>query len=372
MAMLSGDSPSWMPVCVHIANANNLPGYLPCALLTEPIDRLRISEFVGGDILYEVFSVKRRLPDGYSINTEGDDKNRRSTLSIPAGSLSEEVRVRYLDSPDFGDMPQGHAKPGPIVNTVHSKFFVGGADDYRLLRDYFGAMTFEAGSSAVGREIERVGEKGTVILGGGQSSPLYSLISSYAGLEQVTFDLFDAPDEVISTMRIMQAAGCRWYEAAAQTPCEVIRCTEDLDTNLVSPDMFREYAVPALKEYAEICHSHGKLFAIHMCGSIRDFLPHLADVDADAIHCLTTPDAMGNTSVPEAREALDGRTAAMFRVPAEALLCDDKGILDTFLGSLFEGIGDWRNAMVIIPCGRANPKVIRHVIKSVHERGRWG
>jgi len=372
MAMLSGDSPSWMPACVHITNANNLPGYLPCDLLTDPLDRLQISEFVGGDILYEVFCVKRNLPDAYSFNTKGDVNIRRSTLSTPAGVLSEEVRISHVDSPDCEDMPCGHVKPGPIVNTVHSKFLVGGPEDYRMLRDYFGAMTFEADSSAAAREIERVGEKGIAILGGGPGSPLYSLISSYAGLEQVTFDLLDAPDEVISAMRVMQAAGCRWYQAAAQTPVEIIRCTEDLDTNLISPAMFREYAVPALKEYAEICHSHGKLFVIHMCGPIRDFLPHLAAVGADAIHCLTTPDAMGNTSVSEAHKALAGRTAAMFRVPADALLRKNTGVLDAFIDGLVEGIGDWKNVMVIIPCGRADPRVIRYVIERVHERGRWG
>lgn len=372
MAVLSGDSPSWMPACVHIANTNNLPGHLPCELITEPLDRLQISEFVGGDIVYEVSGVKRKLPNAYSIETEDYDSTRYSTLSTPADSLSEDVRICYVESPDFGDLPQAHAKPGPIVNTVHSNFFVRKPEDYRILRDYFDAMTFEADPSAVSREIARVGEKGIVVLGGGPSSPLYSLVSSYAGLEQVTFDLFDATDEVASTMRTMQNAGCRWYEAAVKTPCEVIRCTEDLDTNLVSPEWFGEYSVPALKEYAEICHSHGKLFVIHMCGPIRDFFPHLAEVGADAIHCLTTPDAMGNTSVSDAREALSGRTAAMFRVPAEALLRGNKGILDKFIDRLLEGIGDWRNVMVIIPCGRANPGVIRHVIEHVHKQGRWG
>jgi uroporphyrinogen-III decarboxylase len=172
-------------------------------------------------------------------------------------------------------------------------------------------------------------------------------------------------------MHAMRKSACRWYEAAAQTPCEVIRCTEDLDTKLVSPDMFEEYAVPALKEYAEICHSHGKLFVIHMCGPIRDFLPHLTEVGVDAIHCLTTPDAFGNTSVTEARQILADHAAPMFRVPAAALLHGDTGALDTFVDGLLEGIGDWRNAMIIIPCGRAHPNAVRHVIERVHERGRW-
>ena len=51
MAVLSRGDPEWIPVCMHIANANNLPGHLPKALLDDPLDRLEICEFIGGDIL---------------------------------------------------------------------------------------------------------------------------------------------------------------------------------------------------------------------------------------------------------------------------------------------------------------------------------
>lgn len=371
MAVLSGGSPAWMPACVHITNANNLPGSLPEALLEEPLDWLRITEFLGGDILYEVQGVLQRLPDGYGIQCETLDNTRSGALMTPERSLTEEVLISRVESPRYDNLPQGHVMPGPVVNTVHRSFFVKDTEDYRVLADYHAAMRFEGDSGAVAQEIGRVGERGIVILGGGPSSPLYSLVAFNAGLERVTYDLFDARDEVISAMQAMQESACRWYEAAAQTPSEVIRCTEDLDTKLVSPDMFGEYAVPALKEYAEICHSHGKLFAIHMCGPIRDFLPHLTEVGVDAIHCLTTPDALGNTSVTEARQALAGRVASMFRVPAGALLSGNTAALDTFVDVLLGSIGNWRNAMVIIPCGRAHPNAIRHVIERVHERGRW-
>lgn len=368
MAVLSGGSPAWVPVCVHITDANNLPGSLPEELLAEPLDWLRITEFLGGDILYEVQGVHQRLPDGYDIQFETLANTRSGTLITPDRSLTEELLISRVESPRYDNLPQGHVMPGPIVNTVHKSFFVKDTEDYHVLADYHAAMRFEGDSDLIAQEVERVGEKGIVILGGGPSSPLYSLVAGFAGLERATYDLFDTSDAIVSAMRAMRESACRWYETAAQTPCEVIRCTEDLDTKLVSPDMFKEYAVPALREYAEICHSQGKLFVIHMCGPIREFLPYLTEIGVDSIHCLTTPDAFGNTSVREARRILSGRTAPMFRIPAEALLHGDTVVLDTFIDGLLEEIGDWRNVMVIIPCGRANPNVIRHVIKRMHER----
>lgn len=78
MTVLSGEGSEWIPACVHIANANNLPGFLPGKLLSEPLDRLAVSEFVGGDILYEIRGVTAEFPVGFtreSRNTENGSKS---------------------------------------------------------------------------------------------------------------------------------------------------------------------------------------------------------------------------------------------------------------------------------------------------------
>lgn len=85
LKVLAGGNPEWMPACVHIANANNLPGYLPEHLLSEPLDRLAISEFVGGDILYETYAVRCILSEDVKDEsvTEGN-----STRRIPPSAPS--------------------------------------------------------------------------------------------------------------------------------------------------------------------------------------------------------------------------------------------------------------------------------------------
>lgn len=370
MAVLSGREASWMPACVHIANANNLPGFLPEKLLEEPLDRLRISEFAGGDILHEVYGVRKRLADGFGIKSETHGDKRRTMLTTPAGSLTEEMLFSDVASPPYKDLPPGHVLPGPVVNSVHTKYFVDAPRDYGVLRNYHDAMTFDADHDLIVDEIERVGNKGIVILGGGPSSPLYSLVSEYAGIKRLTYDLFDASDEMESAMRAMKEAACRWYEVAAATPCDVIRCTEDLDTKLISPKLFQQYAVPALREYARICHAHGKLFVIHMCGHIREFLADVRDIGIDAIHCLTTPPT-GNTTLSEARRILAGHVAAMIRIDPELLLRGNRKQIDAFVACICEEIEAWHNVLVIIPCGRAPLWSIRRVIDQVHKKGKW-
>jgi uroporphyrinogen-III decarboxylase len=295
---------------------------------------------------------------------------RESTLITPEGCLTQRILFSHSPSPSYDDIRPDYVIPGPITTSVHTKHWVGSSEDYRILRAYFEAQTFEANQEYIAGEMGRVGDKGILILGGGPSSPLYSLVESYAGIERLTYDLCDSPAEVESAMDALKEAACRWYEVAATTPCDVIRCTEDLDTKLISPDLFRRHAVPALREYARICHAHDKLFVVHMCGHIRKLLADVQHAGADAIHCLTLPPT-GNTSLSEARTVLAGHTAAMLRVDPDLLLHGGGQQIDMSIGSICEGVGDWHNVLMIIPCGRAPLGNIRRVIDQVRERGKW-
>ncbi len=367
MAVLSGESPAWMPVCVHIANSNNLPGHLPQELVEEPLDRLQISEFVGGDILYEISAISAKASQVVKTRTEICGDTRVTTLTTPKGSLTQEVVKAEIPTPVYDPLPEGHVLPGPIVNSVHTAFFIKGLSDYRILKSYHETLAYECENDLIIREQKRVGEKGLCVLGGGPSSPLYALAASDAGIERLSYDLLDAPDEVESTMCAMTESRCRWYRTAAASPCEAIRCTEDLDSKLVSPDWFRRYAVPALTEYVRICHAAGKKFIIHMCGPIRDFLDDIKSTGADAIHCLSSP-PLGNTSIKEARQIMSGHMAAMLRIDANLMLHGEIDEIDSAVADICNELGDWRNALIIIPCGRAPLGNIRRVITQVHER----
>lgn len=361
MAVLSGETPEWMPVCMHIANANNLPGHLPQTLLEEPLDRLQISEFVGGDILYETSAIRAKASESVKTTTEIRGDTRVTTLTTTKGFLTQEVMNAGIPTPVYDPLPEGHVLPGPITNSVHKAFFIKQLSDYRILKRYYETLTYECDNNLIVREQERVAEKGLCVLGGGPSSPLYALVASHAGIERLSYDLLDDPEEVESAMQVMTETACRWYRTAAASSCEVIRCTEDLDTKLVSPDWFRRYAVPALTEYARICHAAEKKFVIHMCGPIKDFLPDIKSTGADAIHCLTAP-PMGNTTIQEARRTLQGHMSAMLRVDANLLLHGSIEEIDCAVANMCNELGDWNNVLAIIPCGRAPLVNIRRVI----------
>lgn len=366
---LSGGNPEWIPACVH-TGANNLPGFLPSHLLSEPLDRLAISEFVGGDILYEISTTRCILGTGVKGERITEGNTARRTITTPSGTLTQVTQFCKNPTPQYNDLPQGYALPGPVVTSAQTEHYLKSPEDYRILRSYFEAQTFAADHARVARDLERVQDKGILIEGGGPASPLYALIQSYAGIERFTFDLCDAPAEVERTMSVMVETACRWYAEAAKTKCDAIRCTEDLDTKLISPAMFRQYAVPALKEYARICHEHGKLFVLHMCGHIRDLLTDIRATTVDALHCLTPPPT-GNTPISFAKEVLQPHTAAMVRFDPHVLLNGNEEDINKAVSGILREANGWRGFLVIIPCGRASLWNIRQALEQIRQQGKW-
>ncbi len=370
LRVISGGEPEWLPACVHITNDNNLPQSLPETLLRGPRDYLAISEFVGGDLLHEASGVRGKLGAGFTMRETREGDSRITTISTPLGELEQHVLVAQATPSDGGPLDPGFALPPPVATSNQTAYFVKTPTDYAMLAAYADAQAFAADPATVARESARVGDRGLCLVGGGPPSPLYALVSGYTGIERLVYDLADEPEKVEHAMASLQAAACRWYEAAAATPCEAIRCTEDLDTKLVSPELFRRYAAPALKQYADICHAAGKRFVIHMCGHVNDLLPEIRAIGADAIHCLTTPPT-GNTTIAAARQALSPATAAMIRVDPHLLLRGSDEALDAWTTDLCRAVGDWRNALLIIPCGRAPLRNVRRVIERVKNNGSW-
>lgn len=52
---------------------------------------------------------------------------------------------------------------------------------------------------------------------------------------------------------------------------------------MFSPDMFKWYVQPYLKEITTRCHKHGKKFLLHVCGAVRPLLPMIIDAGVDML-----------------------------------------------------------------------------------------
>ena len=89
---------------------------------------------------------------------------------------------------------------------------------------------------------------------------------------------------------------------ARRTPAEAVILTENTSSMLTSPDIYRQYSLPQVRDFVLAMHRHGKKAILHMCGHLKAILPDLAKVPARAFEAFTSP-TLGNTTL------LDGRSA---------------------------------------------------------------
>ena len=57
---------------------------------------------------------------------------------------------------------------------------------------------------------------------------------------------------------------------------------------LISPQMFREFFAPKLKEFADQAKSYGLKVMLHSCGSVRELIPDLIEIGVDILNPVQT------------------------------------------------------------------------------------
>jgi len=362
-------NPQWVPCTPHIANEYNIPGQLPEELLKKPLDRLEISRYVGGDVLYEISPVKFITPSEVKSSSERKSNVVIKTIEAPLGNLSSQEQVTIVKPPVCREMDKELVSAGPIELSRIREFPVKSVQDYKIVRYLYENTKYEFQIEEIEQSINRVGEDGVVVLSG-PGTPLYGLISQYAGVEKTIYDLSDHLEEVQETMEVMAESNYQWYQQAVSTKVQVIRCSDDSDTGLISPEMFRKYSVPVLKRYAEICHNQGKLLMLHMCGHIRDFLSLLKETNVDAIHGLCPP-STGNTPLKLARSIFGREIVIIARIDPPILLEGSPEKVSATVIEMLKEVAPADNFILIIPCGRAPLQNLRSAITTMKKYGKY-
>lgn len=356
-----------VPCAAHISNAANLPSHIPARLSVEPLDLLEISRFISEDLLYEIPHGEFKHSGAASCSESREGNELVSVIETSRGNLRSRSRISRIELPASPPPGEGYVSFGPIETSTVTEYFIKSRKDYQSYCSFFEDRT-PALHDDIEAAVGRVGEEG-VVAAPAPCTPFYSLVSSAAGIERIAFDLHDYPGVVEEAMERMHRKNLEFYGRLENTPVGIIRITEDLDAKLVSPGMFARYSVPALKEYTRICHESGKLVMLHMCGHIREFLPHIADSGVDAVHCLCPP-PVGNTPIRLARSGLGKDVAVMARMPPDTLLHGSVEEVREKVKSMLEEASPGNNFMVILPCGRAPLDRLKTVVDTVNEYGK--
>ena len=226
-----------------------------------------------------------------NVKTEFQDGHFCEVLETPVGTLTG--RWKFTNRVGWIPHPVRHA----VLNVEELKIFHYAVD--HLMRDW--APPDPEAFLTIERELGESGLATASI----SNSPFMFFIEMAVGLEQTYYLLQDHPEEVEVVLDKLHASLKRYVQVVAESPAEVVIQYENTSSTLLSPAMFRRYCLPYLNEYADILKNAGKIFLVHMCGTLNRLTD---DIGHGRFHGIAdiTPEPTGDLPLDEAARRLPG------------------------------------------------------------------
>lgn len=190
-------------------------------------------------------------------------------------------------------------------------------DDLRVAMYLTEGTTYELSLEDYHRMVEGVGEDG-IVLSSACGDPLMGLLSGWMGVQTFSYLLADCPQEVDKALRLLMRQGIEQARVAAQSPCEIFQVGGNIHAQVVSPKLYREYALPFFQEVTAILHEHGKFAQYHFDGDVKPLLPLIDRSGLDAIEAFT-PVPQADATLEEVLAALNPDVMIQGGIPTCAL-----------------------------------------------------
>jgi len=182
--------------------------------------------------------------------------------------------------------------------------------DLETMRAYYDAMEVVPVLETLNSQISDLGERALAlpILGIEQKSCFQSMIEHWVGTEELTYLLYDEPEEVEATLQSMQRRAFETVEVSAETQAEGFIFWDDTSTTNQSPAFYDRYVAPEVTRWAACLAASDKFLVQHACGHLHDLLPAMARQGIAAVESISPPPT-GNVTVKEALELLPPEVA---------------------------------------------------------------
>ncbi|MBO3841919.1 MAG: hypothetical protein FGF48_05835 [Candidatus Brockarchaeota archaeon] len=226
-----------------------------------------------------------------------------TTYHTPVGELNSKTRIGMRFQFPGGSWTVEH--PVKNMNDIKALIF--------MIED----TVYEPDYETYVRIKEELEEDGIVTVWA-DYTPLMKIIVRYMGFK--TFAVMyrrnrEMMEELIETL---DKSFLKMYRIIADSPAEIVRVGDNIDSMLISPSLFQKYCLPYYNKYADILHEKGKTVVSHMDGRLKALKNLIGETRLDAIEAFTPPPG-GDLSPKEAREAW-GNKVVWMNFPEEVFL----------------------------------------------------
>lgn len=205
---------------------------------------------------------------------------------------------------------------------------------------------------------------------------LHSLVDYFeGGLEAMTYALYDYPELFDELIELYHKRSVKECEMAIDAGTDSILTGGSGSITLASPELWRRFSLPSIKEITRICRQAGVISGIHSCGLEMYIVETCAnETELDYINPLEIP-PMGDCTLKKAREVAGKRLCLMGNLNTPSLML--KGTADKVrLESLRAILDAGHDGAFVLStgdqCGRDTPEEnLLAMVETTREFGKY-
>lgn len=244
---------------------------------------------------------------------------------------------RTIHTP-VGDVSQVCQLDAAYGSTWILEHYIKRPEDYRVMEFVYQDGVYHDNYAAIRTAQASLGGDGLVMVRVAKG-PIQEILYQMTGMERFAIDYHEHRDALDSLYHCMVRRYDELYDLAAEAPVEILQSADNITSDVVGRERFRQYCVPCYERHMRRLAGTGKRLAVHMDGRLRSLMQDIAAAPFDIVEALT-PSPMGDVSVGEARRAWPNKalwlnfTSAMHLQPNE--------VIEAHTRQLIEEAGDKR------------------------------
>jgi uroporphyrinogen decarboxylase len=112
----------------------------------------------------------------------------------------------------------------------------------------------------------------------------FSIASMVRGAQEWLLDLMIPGKEVLQLLEYCTKVSCQFIDLMVQTGVDMVSNGDSpAGPEMISPEMFREFALPYEKKLVEVAHGHGLPYINHICGNTDLILEDMLKSGTDGL-----------------------------------------------------------------------------------------
>ena len=292
----------WAPNFDYWLSVNTAEGTLPARY--SGMHRNDIVRSVGGTIWNRAWGLSPEIDESVKVSDWKQGDYLIQEYITPKGTIRQVL----------GKTEGRHRTKGVVEH------FVKDLDTLRVMKYVVEATNWQVDYATVAKALEETGSDG-IVLHQCFCVPFLQFAKLDAGYADGIYIWNDYREEVDALIDVYFKQFLKVFALLADGPADVLAIGDNMDGIMISPVIFKEYAIPFYQEVKKIALSKGKILQAHWCGRTESLLGLVPGSGIDMLEAIVTK-PMSSVTISEALDLVRGEVVIQGGIPS-VLVCNE-------------------------------------------------